>query len=105
MLGNKSIYKTFKIKNKVIKVQANRNYGICDIFLPIEREAPTKPETLTKETNALYKEAKFEYDCYIQSIKAQRQSFLNKFQGRQLNNENIQYKVHNFLNELLNEKK
>lgn len=105
MLGNKSLYKTFKIKNKVIKVQVNRNYGICDIFLPVEKEAPVKPETWTKETNELYKDAKFEYDCYMQSIKEQRQSFLNKFQGRQLNSENIQYKVYNFLNELLNEKK
>lgn len=105
MLGNKSIYKTFKVKNKVIKVQANRNYGICDIFLPIEKEAPTKPEISSKEADRLYKELKFEYDCYMQSIKAQRQSFLNKFQGRQLNSENIQYKVYNFLTELFNEKK
>lgn len=105
MLGNKSIYKTFKIKNKVIKVQVNRNYGICDIFLPIEREAPVKPEIQSKDSTKFYKENKFEYDCYMQSIKEQRQFFLNKFQGRQLNSKNIQYKVYNFLSELLNEKK
>lgn len=101
MLGNKSIYKTVKVKNKTIKVQANRNLGICDIFLPVERQAPEKPEAFTKETAKEYRKAKFEYDCYMQSIRAQRQAFLNKFQGRQLNSETVQIKVYNFLKEII----
>lgn len=108
MIGANSIYRTYKIKNietgKTIRVnvQANKNLGICDVILPIERVAPQKPDNVTKESNRAYKEAKYEYDCYVQSIKNLRQAVMNKFQGKQFNDSYWSEHLGNVLSELLN---
>lgn len=108
MIGVNSIYRTHKVKNiktsKTIRVnvQANKNLGICDVIFPIEKVAPQKPVNATKEDNKAYKEAKYEYDCYMQGIKNLRQAVLNNYQGRQFNDQAIQEELSNFLFNLLN---
>lgn len=106
MIGANSIYRNYKIKNiktgKTVKVtvQANKNLGICDVILPIEKAAPQKPDT--KESNKAYKEAKYEYDCYVQGIKNLRQTILNNYQGRPFNSQAISEELGEFLFNLLN---
>lgn len=108
MIGANSIYCNYKIKNIetgktiIVKVQANKNLGICDVIFPIEKVAPQKPINATKESNKAYKEAKYEYDCYVQGIKNLRQAVLNKYQGRPFNSQVISEGLGEFLFNLLN---
>ena len=108
MIGANSIYRIYKVKNiktgKTTKVaiQANKNFSICDVIFPIEKVAPQKPANATKESNKAYKEAKYEYDCYLENIKNLRQAVLNKFQGRQFNDSYRMELLEEFLNNLLN---
>lgn len=59
-LGVNSIVKTIKIKKEVIKVQANKNYGICDmepryesIFTGFQGRQINDPEVFHTLINAL----------------------------------------------------
>lgn len=108
MIGANPIYRTYKIKNiktgKTVRVnvQANKNLGICDVIFPIEKVAPQKPANATKESNKAYKEAKYEYDCYVQGIKNLRQAVLNNYQGRPFHSQAISEELGEFLFNLLN---
>ena len=80
MIGYNSIVQNFLIKAKGSKkpvevlVQANKNYGICDLLFP---EGLEGSEQL-------------------------RSNLLSKIQGRQLNDENVCIHVYNLLEEALN---
>ena len=108
MIGANSIYRIYKIKNiktgktTKVTVQANKNLSICDVIFPIEKVAPQKSVNATKESNKAYKEAKYEYDCYLEHIKTLRQAVLNKFQGRQFNDSYRMELLEEFLHDLLN---
>lgn len=114
MIGVKSIVLDFKIFSKarkkpyLVKVQANRNYGICDIILPRNPVMPDKTYiTSTKEDRKrekeMYESLKSIYDQKILNRKAIRNSILDKFQGRQLNDEVVVERLKNVLSDLLND--
>lgn len=99
MIGNKSLVNTFEVSNKnnpekpiLVYVQANKNYGICDIVIPNKLVAPTAPTVPTKESNKAYKEAKKQYDAAMGKYIKLRSDLLNIFQGRPLNS--IEVKEH-----------
>lgn len=108
MIGANSIYHNYKVKNiktgetTIVKVQANKNLGICDVIFPMEKVAPQKPVNATKESNKAYKEAKYEYDCYVQGIKNLRQAVLNNYQGRSFHSQTVSEELGKFLFNLLN---
>lgn len=109
MIGANSIIKNFTIPNVRDKkqsfeviVQANKNYGICDVFIPHDFVAPVKPEIPTKESNARYKAEKVVYDAHMAHIKAIRNSILDEFQGRQLNSDDVQIHLANVLYAVMN---
>lgn len=59
-LGVNSIVKTIKIKKEVVKVQANKNYGICDmepryesIFTDFQGRQINDPEVFRTLINTL----------------------------------------------------
>lgn len=109
MIGYKSIAMKIKVQNvsnpkaphKVI-VQANKNYGICDFILPLLMVPPIKPIKYTKESYRAYKEARLEYDSYMNKRNAKRQELLNMFQGRQLNDAYIVERVKEVMFDVLN---
>lgn len=109
MIGENSIIKNFIVPNVNDKkhpyeviVQANKNYGICEIYIPHNFLAPEKPIQPTKESNAAYKAAKLIYDANMGRIRRMRNRILDEFQGRQLNSESIRIHLHNVLYETLN---
>lgn len=93
MVGSKSIYRAFKIKNLKdgsevpILVQADKSLRICDIIFPSIPSEPQRPTD--KEGIPAYKEAKEEYDRSIASLKRVRQNALNNFRGRQFNSPEV----------------
>lgn len=114
MIGAKSIVLNLKVTNNKngfspykVQVQANRNYGLCDVVLP---GTPVEPEktyiNLTKEDRkkekALYDARKSEYDKEMVKRKGIRNAILDKFQGRQLNNDMVVEQLKNALYNLLN---
>ena len=78
MIGYKSIAKLIKVKSskKPVKVvvQANKNYGICDLQFPEDLEGSEKL----------------------------RSDLLSKIQGRQINDECVCIHLYNLLEEALN---
>ena len=114
MIGAKSIVLNLKVTNNKnaqspykVQVQANKNYGLCDVVLP---GAPVEPEKTyinlrkedRKKEKALYDAKKAEYDKEMAKRKAIRNVLFDKFQGRQLNDEVIIESLKNALYNLLN---
>lgn len=114
MIGAKSIVLNLKVTNNKnaqspykVQVQANRNYGLCDVILP---GTPAEPEktyvNLQKEDRKkekdLYDVRKAEYDKEMAKRKGIRNAILDKFQGRQLNNDMVVEQLKNALYNLLN---
>lgn len=65
-IGQNSIVKTIKVKGKVYKVQANRNYGICDmeprineVFTDFQGRQINNPTVFHSLINALKDETKY----------------------------------------------
>lgn len=114
MIGAKSITLTLKIANKKnpaitypVVLQANRNYGLCDVVLPNEPVAPVKdysflPKDKQASGKTRYEEQKKEYDKEITERKAIRSNILNTFQGRQLNSSVVDLQIKEALTILLN---
>lgn len=109
MIGTNSIIKCFNIPNVYdkeksfkVKIQANKNYGICDVHLPFYFIEPVKPTKPSKEAYALYRKAKAEYDSNMRHVQSLRSAILEEFQGRQLNSESVRIHLVNVLYELLN---
>lgn len=115
MIGAKSIVFNFKVQNNKnsqspyeVKVQANKNYGLCDVVLP---GTPVEPEKTyinlqkedRKKEKALYDVRKAEYDKEMSKRKAIRNALFDNFQGRQLNDELVVEHLKNALYYLLNE--
>jgi hypothetical protein len=125
MIGAKSIVLNLKVTNNKngfspykVQVQANKNYGLCDVVLP---GTPVEPEKTyinlqkedRKKEKVLYDARKAEYDKEMAKRKAEydkemakrkgiRNAILDKFQGRQLNDEVIVESLKNTLYNLLN---
>lgn len=113
MIGAKSIVLNLKVTNNKnaqspykVQVQANKNYGLCDVVLP---GTPVKSKktyiNLQEEEDrkkALYDAKKAEYDKEMAKRKGIRNAILNKFQGRQLNDKVIVESLKNALYNLLN---
>ncbi len=110
MIGAKSIVLNLKVTNNKnaqspykVQVQANKNYGLCDVVLP---GTPVEPAyiNLQKEDRkkALYDAKKAEYDKEMTKRKGIRNAILDKFQGRQLNDYLIVESLKNALYNLLN---
>ena len=114
MIGAKSIVLNLKVTNNKngfspykVQVQANRNYGLCDVVLP---GTPVEPEKTyinlqkedRKKEKALYDARKSEYDKEMAKRKGIRNAILDKFQGRQLNNDIVVEQLKNALYNLLN---
>lgn len=110
MIGYNSIVRSFLIKVEGYKkpaevlVQANKNYGICDIIIPHNLVKPVPPARPTKESNKAYKAAKSEYDSKMWKITQLRSELLTEVQGRQINDECVCIHLYNILYEALNEK-
>lgn len=115
MIGAKSIVLNLKVTNNKnakspyeVKVQANKNYGLCDVILP---GTPVEPEKTyinlqkedRKKEKALYDARKAEYDKEMLKRKAIRNALFNNYQGRQLNNKEFVEHLRNVLYYLLNE--
>ena len=114
MIGAKSIVFNLKVTNNKngfspykVQVQANKNYGLCDVVLP---GTPVEPEKTyinlqkedRKKEKALYDARKSEYDKEMAKRKGIRNAILDKFQGRQLNNDMVVEQLKNALYNLLN---
>ena len=112
MIGAKSIVLNLKVTNNknvqsTYKVQANKNYGLCDVIIP---GTPVEPEKTyinlqkedRKKEKALYDAKKAEYDKEMAKRKGIRNAILDKFQGRQLNDSMILESLKNTLYSLLN---
>lgn len=114
MIGTRSIVLNLKVKNNKnaqspykVQVQANKNYGLCDVVLP---GTPAEPEktyiNLQKEDRKkekdLYDVRKAEYDKEMAKRKAIRNALFDKFQGRQLNDKIIVAELEDALRNLLN---
>ena len=110
MIGAKSIVLNLKVKNNkkcTVSLQAHKNYGLCDVILP---GTPVEPEKTyinlqkedRKKEKALYDAKKAEYDKEMTRRKGIRNAILDKFQGRQLNDEVIVESLKNTLYNLLN---
>ena len=114
MIGAKSIVLNLKITNNKnayspyeVKVQANKNYGLCDVVLP---GTPVEPEKTyinlqkedRKKEKALYDVRKAVYDREMAKRKGIRNAILDKFQGRQLNDSVIVDELKSTLCNLLN---
>ena len=114
MIGAKSIVLNLKVANKKrvqfpykVQVQVNRNYGLCDVVLPGTSVEPEKTyinlqKEDRKKEKALYIAKKAEYDKEMAKRKGIRNAILDKFQGRQLNDEVIVESLKNALYNLLN---
>jgi len=86
MIGRNSIVKTIKVPNLTggkVKVQLNKNGGVCDIILPIYIVEPIAPQDASNDeaVNA-YNQAKQEYRALVAKKKAMRSTILNAVQGR-----------------------
>ena len=114
MIGAKSIVLNLKVRNNKnayspyeVKVQANKNYGLCDVVLP---GTPVEPEKTyinlikedRKKEKILYDVRKAVYDREMAKRKGIRNAILDKFQGRQLNDEIVIENLKNTLYNLLN---
>lgn len=114
MIGTNSIVFNFRIKNNKnpqspykVQLQANKNYGLCDVILPGN---PIQPERTylnlekekRKQAKLLYNEKKAEYDKEMLKRNSIRNTILNKFQGRQLNDNIVLERIENVLSYLLN---
>lgn len=109
MIGANSIIKNFIIPNVKdrkqsfeVVVHANKNYGICDVFIPHNFIASVKPKIFTKESSSKYKAEKAEYDVNMAHIKSLRNRVLSEFQGKQLNSDNVRIHLTNVLYAILN---
>lgn len=111
MIGRRSIVVVFEIPNVITKkpfevsVQANKNYGVCDIELPaLLVKEPEYPEGIKKESPEFqkYLEKKGTYDSLIKRRTQIRQNFLNIYQGRQLNSGSLQEEMIAYLYNALN---
>lgn len=89
MVGSKSIYRAFKIKNLKdgsevpVLVQADKSLRICDIIFPSIPSEPQLPSN--KEELSNYKVEKALYDASIMNMKKCRQDVMNYFRGCQFN--------------------
>lgn len=116
MIGARSIVLNLKIENKnntaspyEVKIQANKNFGICDVILP---NTPVPPEktyiNLKKEDRkrekALYDIRKETYDKEMLKRKFIRNVIFDKFQGRQFNSDVVVERLKETLCDLLNSK-
>ena len=114
MIGTKSIVLNLKVRNNKnayspyeVKVQANKNYGLCDVVLP---GTPVEPEKTyinlikedRKKEKILYDARKAIYDREMAKRKGIRNAILDKFKGRQLNDEVVIESLKNTLYNLLN---
>ena len=112
MIGERSIVLYLKVFVKDepydVKIQANRNLGICDVILPNEPVPPVfiedssyKTET-RKKREELFKEKKAAYDREMARRTSIRNAILNKFQGRQINDSYVVRSIKSVLPQLLN---
>lgn len=114
MIGVNSIVVTLKIVNNKdvsspykVQVQANKNYGLCDVVLP---GIPVEPEKTyinlqkeeRKQEKALYDAKKAEYDKEMAKRKAIRNAVLGKLQGQPLHSDITIERLKRMLSELLN---
>lgn len=114
MIGAKSIVLNLKVTNNKnaqspykVQVQANKNHGLCDVVLP---GTPVEPEKTyinlikedRKKEKILYDARKALYDIEMEKRNGIRNAILDKFQGRQLNDEVIVESLKNTLYNLLN---
>ena len=114
MIGAKSIVLNLKVANNKnafspykVQIQANKNYGLCDVVLP---GTPVEPEKTyinlikedRKKEKVLYDVRKAIYDIEMAKRKGIRNVILDEFQGRQLNYEVIVESLKNTLYNLLN---
>ena len=114
MIGAKSIVATLKIVNNKdafspykVQVQANKNYGLCDVILP---GTPVEPEKTyiklekeeRKKEKALYDARKAEYDKEMAKRKGIRNAVLGKLQGQPLHSDITIERLKRMLSELLN---
>lgn len=114
MIGARSIVYNFEVANNKnpqspykVQIQANRNFGFCDIILPGNPVAPEKiSSNLKKDDKKQEKESyevkKAEYDAEVSKRKAIRNLIFNRFQGRQLNDEIVVESLRNALSIVLN---
>lgn len=75
-------------KSFEVIVQANKNLGICDVFLPFHPKKPYLNGTDEKSL-AKYNELKSAYDEKVKKIASLRSYIINEYQGRQVNNPNV----------------
>lgn len=110
MIGAHSIVKGFIIPNNSnpeksfqVAVQANKNGGIIDFYLPKTVVKPIRPyDTSNKDAMLAYNEAKKEYDAYMKDYLSKRSELLNVFQGRQLSSQLTRTQICNALYSILN---
>ena len=114
MIGAKSIVFNLKITNNKnafspykVQVQANKNYGLCDVVLP---GTPVEPEKTyinlqkedRKKEKVLYDARKAEYDKEMAKRKGIRNAVLGKLQGQPLHSDITVERLKRMLSELLN---
>lgn len=97
MIGRNSNYIKVTINGKIVAIQANKNFAICDLVFIHDRKVPQRPTEFTKEAAALYKKEKLSYDMFVSELKVKKQAFLNKFQGKQINDSYVVERAINFL--------
>lgn len=105
MIGRRSLYFTKTINGTVVYIQANKNYGICDVIIKNSMAAPLlstggKKEEM-KERRKRYEEQKAEYDAHIAKLKDLRQTILNAMQGRPITDPYNIESIVNFLKSTL----
>jgi len=88
MIGHNSIVRTIFVPKTTeehwkVKVQLNKNGGVCDIILPILVVEPVAPQdTSNGEAVRTYNQAMYDYRVLIAKKKAMRSAILNVVQGR-----------------------
>lgn len=101
MIGRKSFYITKTINGTVVYIQANKNYGICDVIIKNSMTMPIPPTGGKKaewiEKKKLYEAKKAEYDAHVAKLKDLRQTVLNAMQGRQITDPYNVEAIANFL--------
>ena len=108
MIGRKSNLKNFIVALKAkkdsvtVRVQADKNGGICDIILPKTLTQPIKPLKPTKKSMKAYKEAMYAYRSYMKDLNAVRSQILSIFRGRPLSSETTRIHLSNVLYEIMN---
>lgn len=108
MIGYKSLFGIYKVHDLrtgdtvKITVQANKNYGVCDVVFP-EPCKPKRPLDMSNvETREAYKSADQAYKEIKEELKAKRQYFLNQYQGCQVNRSGFDDEMAEFLFNLWN---